>query len=126
MPNPIYPNLSVKPDSPLHNVEIEDPSMRSEMEGGYVVSRARHTRTPRNTWTIGYTSLRQADMQLLEDFYRLVRGGSVVFDWTDPETQMTGSVAKTYQVRFKGTLKKQYKGAGALKMWDVTFNLEQA
>lgn len=128
MSNPVFPTLAKKPDSSQHVVEREDPALATEMEGGYVVTRARHTRTPRRTWTIGYSELRDADKQLLDNFWDTVRGPSVVFDWTDPESAMNGGAAKTYQVRFLpgAALKWSYKGVGPLKVWYVTFQLQQA
>lgn len=126
MPNPVFPTLTSGQDSKLYTMTPEDPAIISEMEGGYVVSRPRHTRKPRRTFTTGYTEIREADKVLLENFYDTVRGGSLIFDWTDPQSVMNGGTAKTYQVRFQGEVKFVYRGIGKTKVWDVQFTLQQA
>jgi hypothetical protein len=90
------------------------------MEGGYVVSRARHTRRPRRKFKTGYTGLKNDDKKTLEDFYDLVRGSSVIFDWTDPIDNVV------WQVRFAQPLRFSYTGVGVAKLFDVMVELEQA
>lgn len=95
--------------------------MRADMEGGYVVTRARHTRKPLRIFKIGYTDISNADKVVLDDFYDTVKGGSLVFTWTDPESLLT------YSVRFnKGGLSFKYVGMGNNKRWDCSFEIEQA
>lgn len=120
MANPVFPTLSRGDDSSKYSVELEDPAMKTSLEGGYVSSRAKHTRTPRKTWKIGYTLITNADKALLDAFWATVRGGSVVFDWTDP---VSGTV---FQVRFADKMNFQYVGRGNNKLWDLTLTLEQA
>lgn len=120
MTNPIFPTMEMEQDSKFYNVELEDPAIKSEMDGGYVVSRARHTRKPRKTYTTGYSEILEPDRKRLEDFWTLVRGGSVIFDWTDPVEK---AVCK---VRFTQPLKFKYTGVGDLKKWEVSITLEQA
>jgi len=126
MTNPVFPTLSTGQDSRHYTMTQEDPAIKSEMEGGYVVSRPRHTRKPRKKFTGGFTEIRDADKALLEAFYDTVRGGSLIFDWTDPQSAMNGGTPKVYQVRFEGELRFTYKGIGPTKLWDVTFTLQQA
>lgn len=122
MSNPQFPTLSTGSDSALYAVEAEDVSEKTSMDGGYVVSRAKHTRTPRKTFTTGYTDLVNADKQLIQDFWdNVARGGSVIFDWTDPASLVV------YSVRFTGgTLQWKYTGIGPTQRWQVQFKLEQA
>lgn len=121
MANPIFPSaLAAKQDSSLYSIEREDVSMKTPVDGGYVISRAKHTRTPRSNFKSGFTMLTNADRKLLEDFYALVRGGSVIFDWTDPSSLVV------YQVRFAGALAFKYSGRMTTQRWDVSFSLEQA
>jgi hypothetical protein len=127
MTNPVFPTLSTGQDSSKYTRALEDVAMKTTMDGGYVVSRAKHTRAPRRTFTSGFTSIRKADKELLEAFYDTVKGGSVIFDWIDPTTQMGVSPTPvTYAVRFTGEFKWQYRGIGPTELWDVTFTLEQA
>lgn len=121
MTNPVFPTLSQGQDSSLYSVETEDPSLKTPLEGGYVVSRAKHTRTPRKTFKTGFTMLKNTDKATLDAFYSgSARGGSVIFDWTDPAS------AVVYQVRFLEKLSYRYTGVGTSQRWDVAFSLEQA
>lgn len=127
MTNPVFPTLSVQSNSSAHAPTQENPAIATKLEGGYVATRPRHTRTPRRTFPVSYTDLRDADKQLLMAFWDTVKGGSVIFDWTDPESAMNAGVAKTYQVRFTDQeLKWAYKGRGPTKLWDISFTLQQA
>jgi hypothetical protein len=119
MANPVFPTLSTGQNSALYGVELEDQSMKTPTDGGYVISRPKHTRKPRRSFKTGFTKLRVEDRELLEDFYESVRGGSVIFDWTDPSTK------KVHQVRFEGTLSFKYSGAGRLQFWNVEFALQE-
>lgn len=110
----------VKPDSSNHGEQLEDPSMRAQLEGGYVFTRARHTRAPRTTWPVKYTEIHQADKNTLKDFWTVTKGGALIFDWVNPEDGLT------YQVRFKEPMAFSYKGIGTTKLWDCSFSVEQA
>lgn len=120
MTNPVFPTTSKGQDSKFYEVSREDPALKTEMEGGYVVSRAKHTRRPRRKFKTGYTGIGNADRVILEGFYDKVRGGSVVFDWKDPIEQTV------YQVRFAQPPAFKYAGIGINQLWDVTIELEQA
>lgn len=117
-----FPTLSANavPDSSQFRVSYEDPSMRTDMEGGYVITRARHTRPPRRTWMVVYRMLTNADRALLETLWDTVRGGSATFNWTNPQN------STTYEVRFKDPLNFSYSGRGTNQRWDCSFSLEQA
>jgi phage-related protein len=106
-------------DSKLYKVSKEDKSIRTEMDGGYMTSRPRHTRAARRTWTIGWKSMLNADKLTLETFWDTVAGGSDSFTWTEPDT------STVYTVRFKGPINFEYAGMGNTKLWDVTLSLEQ-
>lgn len=120
MTNPVFPTLTRGVDSKFTTEETEDVSLKTKIEGGYVVSRAKHTRTPRKTFTTGYTALPPADKATLEAFYNTVKGGSVIFDWKDPVS------LAFFQVRFTEALSFKYTGIGNSRMWDVQIKLEQA
>lgn len=122
MANPIFPVLlKTQHDSKLHDIKLENQASRSEMEGGYVVSRPRHTRQPRKTWNGGFTEINEASRLVLEDFWNDVKGGSLIFDWTNPQDGIT------YQVRFTGEgMLFKYRGYGTTYRWDVTYTVEQA
>jgi phage-related protein len=115
-----FPTLAEGQDSSLYEVQSEDPVVRTELEGGYVSSRPRHTRTPRKTYKTGFTRIGTADKALLDAFWTSVRGGSLQFNWTDPVT------LAVIVVRFTGgPLNYKYAGIGNVHHWNVTFSLEQ-
>jgi hypothetical protein len=116
---PTLPSGS-KPDSHQFTQTAEDPAMRTDIEGGYVVSRPKHTRTPRKNWGIAYQQLTAADKTALDAHWDAAHGGSLIFDWTNPENSVV------YQVRFKDPLTWRYVGIGPTKLWDCSFSLEQA
>lgn len=107
-------------DSRAFEVTPEDPAMRTEMEGGYVITRKKHTRRPRRTFTASYRGLNDADRDALDDFWDLVGGGSVVFDWTNPEDSVV------YAVRFKEAYRLVHTGRGPTRRWDCLLTFEQA
>jgi len=119
MSNPAFPTMNKEQDSRYYEVTPEDKSLKTQMEGGYVVSRARHTRKPRRSFKTGYTGIGPADRQRLLDFYDTVNG-SVIFDWIDPIERAV------YQVRFAGAPTFKYVGIGETKLWDVQLELQQA
>lgn len=122
MPNFAFPTLpsGAALTSDGFTIEREDPSMQTPIEGGYVISRVKHTRTPRSTYNCGIRELTEADRMTMDIFWDTVRGGSMVFDWTHPTT------LAVVAVRFKGPLTFVYTGWGPLKRWDCSFVLEQA
>jgi hypothetical protein len=123
MTNPVFPTLKLLRgghDASKYGVKRENPAMATEMEGGYIVSRARHTRKPRKTFTTGYTEITDEDRKTIETFYEQVGGGSVIFDWTDPIDKVV------YQVRFNSELTLQYVGIGKTKLWNIEFEIVQA
>lgn len=115
----VFPVLNEKPDSARYEVSLEDPSLTQDSEGGYKFSRPRHTRPPRAKWRVSYTSLSDAQTLTLKDFYKLVRGGSLSFDWIEPDS---GAV---YEVRFVSGINFKYVGYGYTKLWDCSFEVEE-
>lgn len=122
MTTPVFPALPSGKviDSASFEVGFIDPAMRAEMDGGYTVSRARNTRTPRRTFKGAYKNLDNADKAVLEAFYIAVKGGSMIFEWTDPES------LTVYLVRIKSWGGFKYVGYGINRRWDCSFELEQA
>ena len=110
----VWPSLSSIMDSKLYSMEQEDTSITTKMEGGYVMSRARHTRAPRKMFTIGYTDISDADKQLLEAFWNTTRGKAEMFEWTNEMDSVT------YIVRFSGKPVFKYSGLGGNHRWDVS------
>ena len=109
-----FPNIK-PPNFPLDE-NLQDPGIRSPMENGSVVSRARYTRI-RRIFNLRWSSLPNADKETLFNFYENdIRGSSLTFNWTHPET------LKTYVVRMT-SLRAQKIRPG---FWLVDATLEEA
>lgn len=104
--------LATKQDSAKFGFEQEDVGLRSEMEGGYVLSRPRHTRNPRRTWTTGFTDLSNTDKGTFETFVN-DHGTYKAFDYTLP---VVGTIISC---RFKTIPKYEYAGFGTNMRWNI-------
>lgn len=112
--------MTAKEDSRQRSDKQADPAMRKEMDGGYVVTRARYTRAPRKTFITGFTNISQADKVAFQNFWDSKKGGSDSFTWADPIT------TTVYTVRFVGQPDFKYVGMGSTYRWDITnVQLEQ-
>lgn len=111
-----FPILSKGQDSRYYDMQPENPAMGSEMEGGYVFTRPRFTRTPRKRFKTGFTDITQDDRLILESFWNEVKGSSNAFLWTDPTD------GRVYNVRFPldyPGFRFVYKGFGETRRYDV-------
>ena len=108
-------SLSKSEDSRFFKTTYEDPALRSEMDGGYEITRARHSRTPRRNFTTGFTDLTDADRLALESFFRnTTKGGSVAFNYTHPIS------SEVISVRFTKPFTFNYAGLGETYHWNVS------
>jgi phage-related protein len=110
--------LPTKQDGTKFGFEQEDVGLRSEMEGGFILTRPRHTRTPRRTWTTGFTGLTQTDKATFEAFVN-EHGTFKAFDYTLPV------VGGTFSCRFKEIPKYKYQGIGATMLWEIDCIIEE-
>jgi hypothetical protein len=113
---------SAEIDSSKFSPEKENPAMASKMDGGYVVTRPRHTRRPRRTFSCGFTDMNGARQVAFDAFYDSVAGGSAIFNFVHPIT------AEVIPVRFTTdtTLPWTYSGAGLTQLWSVAFKVQEA
>lgn len=113
-----FPINPLKEDAQFFDEDIEDVTVRGEVEGGYVVTRPRHTRAPRWKFQTGFSDLSQVDKTSLINFINGKKGGQA-FTWTHPTSGVE------YTVRFEGAPDINYKGIGSNARWDVIVKLEQ-
>ncbi len=92
-----------------------NPAIRSEMESGMVLTRARYTRT-RRIWTLTWANLRGGNYRTLRNFYVAKKGGSLIFTWTHPIENIT------FNVRFDGDLIATHTERDC---WNVSIQLEE-
>ena len=113
-------NLAGLEDSKHFTESSADPSMRQDVEGGYAITRPRYTRTPRKTWTTGFTDLTTVEKDEFLAFWESKKGSADSFTYENPADTVT------YTVRFNGPATIKYTGMGPLRRWDITgINLEQ-
>jgi len=96
----------------------QDPTIRSQSEGGYVTSRARFTRVTRK-WTIRYEWMSKANKNTIKAFEDARHAGAESFTWTNPEN------ATTYTVRFATPVTYTAHAHTNWLWWIVEFILEQ-
>lgn len=106
----------MNPEYPIKEGRALDPTIRSQSEGGYVVTRPRFTRVPK-TFEFSYKMLPDADKDTLKAFEETVAFTSGIFVWTHPKT------SATYNVRFDKTLEFEYVEFG---YWSVAIKLNEA
>lgn len=107
-----FPTFGNKEDSAKFGLTYEDVGIRSSMEGGYVLTRPRHTRRPRRTWTTGFTDLSDANKATFESFFN-EHGTFKVFTYTVKTTN------EVVQVRFASVPDLDYKGYGGNFRWNI-------
>ncbi len=79
-----FPILSRKPDQKTYKEQAENPAIITPQEGGYDITRPRHTRRPRRYFVFRYRHLTNAEKELLQQHWDAVRGGSEAFEWIRP------------------------------------------
>ena len=80
-----FPTLSRGAHTDLKEVIASDPTIRSEMENGRVLTRARFTGLKRK-WTYSIRDMLEADKTLLTTMQTNARVGSGTISWTNPKT----------------------------------------
>lgn len=107
-----FPTLGNKEDSSKFGFQMEDVGVRSPMEGGYVLTRPRHTRTPRRTWTTGFTDISNDEKLILEAFIN-EHGTFKAFTYIVP----VGS--ENVNARFKEMPKFEFAGWPQNPRWNL-------
>lgn len=113
------PTLSKGESPSLWDIDYEDTGRSSEMDGGYVFTRPKHTRGPRRTFKSGWKDVPQADFDTLMTFYGTV-GTYDGFNYTN---YMNSD--EVVNVRFKAPPKPKYEGVGTNKRYDIEIIMEE-
>lgn len=112
-----FPTLSrnaPRPDS-FRESRDQDPTLRSPMESGKVLARARFT-VVKKKWLFTYDNLTDADKTLLEVFEDSVGVGSDTITWTHPKTNVGYVVRLAEPIRFSIQ-------PSELTLWEASFTL---
>lgn len=120
-PGLISLGFTAKEDSKYLTETPNNPVIRGEYEGGYVVTRPRYTRAPTNKITTGFTDISNADKVIFFNYYAAMRGGSNSFTYNHPVS------GEAMTVRFGETPPvAKYAGMGTNFRWDIAdIDLEQ-
>jgi hypothetical protein len=109
-------------DSSKFAQEKENPALASKMDGGYVVTRPRHTRRPRRTFTLAFTDFTDAQRALVDDHFDAMHGGAMIFYFVHPVSKE--SILARYTT--DTTLQWGYSGSGRTPLWGVSFKVQEA
>lgn len=107
-----FPTFGNSEDANKAGFDTEDVGMRSEMEGGYVLTRPRHTRTPRRIWITGFTDLDNSQKLVFEAFWNS-HGTYKGFTYSVRTTN------EVVNVRFMSKPNFKYAGIGPTYHWDI-------
>lgn len=112
-----FPTLSQPPNYPLVE-EIEDTTIVSNFESGYIQTRPRFTRR-RKSFTVRYENLSTSDKTSLETFRDVtVLGSSETFTWTHPLT------STVYTMRFEKDKTPKFTNS-LIDYWDTEFTIRE-
>lgn len=112
--------FTAKEDSSYFMEEVKDPTIRKEMEGGFVQTRARFTRPAPFVFSTGWTDIPQAQKAIFQAFFNSKRGGANSFTYIHPVS------GDSFTVRFSVMPSYKYAGIGGFHRWDIAnVKLEQ-
>ncbi len=102
-----FPTLSIGLDASTFQETSENTAVSGgDTEGGYVYTRARHTRRPRRSFMFSFTDISDNDKSTLQTFWDDRQGGSGAFNWTHPVS------STVYNVRFDIEMELEFERAG--------------
>lgn len=119
-----FPTLSQGPNVADFDESVAvDPTLRTEFENGYQLTRNRFTVVPK-TWRLIFEHLTSADKTLLDTFEKTTVGyGGDEFDWENTED------GTTYTVKFAAPIKWRLNPLNPkvpLKRWRAEITLVEA
>lgn len=112
-----YPTLSKQFDANSLKISFENPAVSSgDSQGGINHTRRKFTRKARRTFTFIHRSINNADKLLLEEHWEEHGGGSLAFNWLNPQS------GETVNVRFdeQMTLDFERDGVGTVDLWNTS------
>ena len=117
-----FPNLTGPPSGPdvLEHTDVirTNPTIRSPKDAGYIQTRSRFTRYPRQ-FHIVYTGLTTADKNLILAHEEERGVGGASFTWTNPADSVSYTVRFIAPVNYKTWEQTNYT------RWVVSFDLEE-
>jgi len=111
-----FPTLSRGINLDVREVSA-NPTIRSEMENGSVITRARFTRL-RKTWNFSIGFLTAADKVLLDAMQNTTHIGAGTISWTHPKTSVV------YEVRLLSPITFQVESDNS-NLQSAVFSLEE-
>ena len=95
----------------------QNPTIRSQFDGGYSATRARYTRIAR-MWNVTFRGVSKANKNTIKAFEDARLVGSESFSWTNPEN------STSYTVRFMGPVSYTPWQHANYARFDISFVLE--
>jgi len=112
-----WPTLSKPNRVTVQNItRAMDPTIRTPMEAGYTITRARFTRSPKQ-WLVTFSSISTADKDLLVAHEVAQNVGGDYFAWTAPHN------ATSYNVCYAEPIKYDPVPDTNFTHWNVTLSL---
>ncbi len=112
-----FPTLSRDPE-PITEELANDPTIRSSMENGLVLTRARHTKLLKK-WIVRYRLLTEADKTLLTDFQDNIVVGAGTITWSNPKTDASFTTRLAKPISFKVMSDHNDKWTAEIEMIEV-------
>lgn len=112
-----FPTITARQDQKFYTEDAEDTGMKSETDGGYEITRPRHTRRPRRIFTTGFTDISNADKTAIQNFYNEV-GTYNLFTWINPVTNTGITVRFSKPVKFKYANAHKLTAGAVSHRWD--------
>ncbi len=110
----MFPTITAIPSQ--INEQSSFNTISSEFDGGYKITRERHTRNIK-TFDVSYTAITRADRNALQSHFDEVRG-STPFDWINKDTDIE------YTVRYAES--PSFPAVASIKgLFNITLKLEQ-
>lgn len=114
-----FPTLGVAPTvSDYEETLAQDPTLRHETDGGYVITGVRFTGTPPDKYHLKYEPITEVEKASLKTFQAQQGVGAVMFDWINPFTSAVLDVRLLSPMKFK-----PWKGMPGL--WSVELDIEE-
>lgn len=120
-----FPEMPYNPDVTLKE-SLEDSTIRTKTESGYVITRRRYSKT-RRSWEVSYSFIPQTFKDALYTFINEeVMEGALPFFWTHPTTGVVFTVRFTQLPEFAYAAQANFgDGEGSVTTYNFSFRIQE-
>lgn len=120
-----FPDMPYNPDVTLKE-SLEDSTLRSKTDSGYVITRKKYTRT-RRSWEVSYSYVPQS---FKDDLYNFIANevseGALPFNWIHPTTLVQFTVRFIKLPEFAYAAQANFgDGKGSLTTYNFSFQIQE-